>query len=406
MRLRLAALLAMAAMPAFAQGTPPVGDVVYVCPGGQDFTARFAADGELATLMVPGQPDLELTRQVSGSGFAFGDSYFELRGRGREVTLAQRGGGSMRCHAAGQPGQPARSFADASGALTVTLLPDGLFRLRERRPNEPPRTDHGLWSEEVDGGLRLVLRGAASGRRSFRQGAAGELLAIDPPGSVDLAPLPAVDPIDEPFRLSGMFRVAPEGGVFSECTTGRLFRPLASDAELALERAWTERAPARETTLHATILARFAGDGRLAVEEFVGLRPGESCPAPPTPGAALRGTEWRVVEIDGQPLVVESGRRQPRLVLDETGRYSGTTGCNTMSGGYTLDAAGLRFAATAVTKMDCGEEARVVEARFLAALALVRQAKLAGTTLDLFDPAMPGATPTGLRRLRLEARGR
>ena len=54
---------------------------MYVCPGGQDFTAAFTADEEEVTLMVPGQPDVELSRQNSGSGFVYGDSYYELRGQ-------------------------------------------------------------------------------------------------------------------------------------------------------------------------------------------------------------------------------------------------------------------------------------------------------------------------------------
>lgn len=385
-------------------GAPPGGEIMYVCPGGQDFTARFSTDGEVATLVVPGQPDVELSRQRSGGGFAYGDSYYELRGRGREATLAARGGGSMRCHAAGRPGQPIRSFAGSDGALTITLLPDGLFRLRERSAGQAPRADHGTWSEEVDGGLRLVLRGATTGRRSFRQTQAG-LVAADQPVATTgqpavaqtLAPLAMPDPIDEPFQLAGMFRLAPGGGVFNGCVSGRLFQLVPSEAELQLERAWTERTPGRETALHATIVARFRPDGRLQVEEFIALKPGETCPAPATPGAALRGTEWRAVEIDGERLVVDRNRQLPTLTLDEDGRFAGSTGCNRVSGTYQLDVEGLRLAPGAMTQMHCGEAAQTIEARFLAALASVRQAKLAGTTLDLSD---------GARRLRLEARGR
>jgi heat shock protein HslJ/membrane-bound inhibitor of C-type lysozyme len=382
-----------------APGTPPGSEVMYVCPGGQDFTARFSADGELVTLAVPGQPEVELSRQISGSGFAYGDSYYELRGRGREATLAARGGGSLRCHAAGRPGQPIRSFADPGGALTVTLLPDGLFRLRERKAGLQPRADRGIWSEEVDGGLRLVLRGAST-RRAYRQ-TDGGLVAVDAPSAGGpvalLAPLPAPDPIDERFELSGMFRVAPDGGVFNDCLSGRLFRFLPSEPELQLERAWTERTPGRDTALHATLVAHFRPDGRLLVETFRGLKPNETCPAPSTPGAALRGTEWRAVEIDGERLVVEQNRQLPTLTLDDDGHFTGSTGCNRVSGAYALDADGVRFASTATTRMHCGAAAQAIEARFLAALAAVRQAKLAGITLDLSGDA---------RRLRLEARGR
>ena len=83
-----------------SQGQPPGPQVMYTCPGGSDFSAAFSSDGNLATLSVPGQPEVELSRQPSGSGFAFGDSYYELRGRGREATLTAAGR-SMRCHAAG-----------------------------------------------------------------------------------------------------------------------------------------------------------------------------------------------------------------------------------------------------------------------------------------------------------------
>jgi heat shock protein HslJ len=185
--------------------------------------------------------------------------------------------------------------------------------------------------------------------------------------------------------------------VFNDCLSGRLFHLLPSEAELQLERAWTERAPARDSLLHATIVARFRPDGRLQVETFLGLKPGDACPTPPTPGAALRGTEWRVVEIDGERLVVERNRQLPALTLDDDGRFSGSTGCNRVSGTYQLDADGLRLAPGAVTRMHCGEEAAAIEARFLSALAAIRQAKLAATTLDLVG---------GPRRLRFEARGR
>ena len=111
---KLAIVLAILATPAAQAQTPPAepavqaqppgAQVMYACPGGTDFSATFSRDGDLVTLSVPGQPEVELSRQPSGSGFAFGDSYFELRGRGREATLTA-GGRAMRCHAIGRPGE-------------------------------------------------------------------------------------------------------------------------------------------------------------------------------------------------------------------------------------------------------------------------------------------------------------
>ena len=89
----------------------PKGEVMYACPGGMDFASSFSDDGDEAILRMPGQPDIELSRVPAGSGFAYSDSYYELRGRGREVTLTAAGR-SMRCHAAGQPGEIIGAWID------------------------------------------------------------------------------------------------------------------------------------------------------------------------------------------------------------------------------------------------------------------------------------------------------
>jgi membrane-bound inhibitor of C-type lysozyme len=101
---------------ATADAQPPGLEVMYACPGGTDFSAVFSKDGDLATLTVPGQPQIELSRQQAGSGFLYGDSYYELRGRGREATLTATGR-SMRCHAAGRPGEPPRTYHGAVSRL-------------------------------------------------------------------------------------------------------------------------------------------------------------------------------------------------------------------------------------------------------------------------------------------------
>jgi len=59
----------------------------------------------------------------------------------------------------------------------------------------------------------------------------------------------------------------------------------------------------------------------------------------------------------------------------------------------------LRFLASATPLNGCAPSVGALERRFVDALGAVRQAQLAGVTLDLLDAA-------GKRRLRLEARGR
>lgn len=376
------------------EGQPPGLDVRYVCPGGTDFSALFSKDGDLATLTVPGQPEIELPRQRSGSGFAYGDSYYELRGRGREATLTAAGR-SMRCHAAGRPGEPSRTFAGPG--LTVTLLPDGTFRLRQQGDDgKPPIFDLGQWAQEVDGGVRLILRGSAVGRRAFRQ-ADGDRLIAD--NGTELTQVVAPEKIDGRYQLEGLYRDAQDGGLFAECSTGRTYSVAPGGAEPDLERAWVEAAPSRDAQLFFQIIGRFIDDGRIEVERVVNLKPNATCPPAAPRSAALRGTEWRALEIDGERLTFGDGQRRPTLKLDDDGKFMASTGCNTLGGDYTLDPDGLRFITGPMTLVACPAPSDAIERRFIDALGAAKSAQIAATTLDLKDAS-------GKLRLRLEARGR
>lgn len=402
----LALLLLLVAAPALAQTgttpspsptppTPPPGlDVMYVCPGGPDFAAHFTNDGDLATLRMPGQPDIELPRQTTNTGFLYTDGYYELRGRAREATLTAAGR-SMRCHAAGRPGEPPRTFAGPN--TTLTLFPDGTFRLREKREGAvEPVLDLGQWAQEVDGGVRLVLRGSDATRRAFREVGGGKL--IDDKG-IELAQSTTPDLIDGKFRLSGMYRDAQDGGLFAECFTGRTYGVVPGGAEPDLERAWVQATPSRETSLYVEVVGKFIDRNAVEIEEFLSLKPNGACPSPAPRGAALRDTEWRLIEIDGEKVSFDDWRRRPQLRLDDEGRFSGSTGCNSFGGTYELNPDGLRFVAGPMTLMACPPPALAMERRFIDALDAVRSAQIASTVLDLNDG-------TGKRRLRFEARSR
>lgn len=395
---RLASLLLFAALPGAAQTLPPPvpqpppgPDVMYICPGGTDFAAHFSKEGELATLKVPGQPDIELPRQNAGSGFAYSDSYYELRGRGREATLTAAGR-AMRCHAAGRPGEPARTFEGPG--LVITLFGDGTFRLRERRDGLE-QLDVGQWAQEVDGGVRLVLRGGLTGRRAFREVGVGKLVAEN---GTELARAPAPDPIDGKFRLAGLYRDAQDGGLFAECLTGRTYAVAPGGAEPDLERAWVEATPSRDSSIYMEIDGRFADRG-VQVERLVGLKPGITCPPLAARGAALRGTEWRLVELDGQRPTFDDWRRRPTLRLDDEGRFFASTGCTNLEGEYMLDPEGLRFVAGPTTLAACPPPSDSIERQFVDSLNSARAAYITSTMLDLSDG-------NGKRRVRLEARGR
>lgn len=404
MKRLLLLVILLIASPASAQVSPsdprpspmpvPKGEVMYSCPGGMDFASSFSDDGEQATLRMPGQPEIELSRVPAGSGFAFSDSYYELRGRGREVTLTAAGR-SMRCHAAGRPGNPPRTYE--GGGLTITLFPDGTFRLREKRDGSAdPLLDLGEWAQEVEGGVRLVLRGSAAPRRAFREIGTEKLIADD--GS-ELLRTVKPDPIDGRFRLSGMYRDAQDGGLFAPCLVGRIYGVAPGGAEPDLEKAWVDATPSRDTSLFVEIIGGFDNNNSVTVDRFLGLKRGGACPALAARGSALQETEWRLIELGGDRLTFDDWRRRPLMRLDDLGKFTASTGCNTMSGDYVLDPAGLRFTPGPMTMMACPPAETAIETRFVAALDAVRTAQISGTTLDLIDG-------TGKRRMRLEARGR
>ncbi|WP_140985222.1 META domain-containing protein [Asticcacaulis tiandongensis] len=75
---------------------------------------------------------------------------------------------------------------------------------------------------------------------------------------------------------------------------------------------------------------------------------------PPT--ANIKGTYWKLVELNGQP--VKALEREPHLILKAEGnRVSGFGGCNGFSGGYELNEETLRvrFVGVASTLMACAE---------------------------------------------------
>ena len=65
----------------------------------------------------------------------------------------------------------------------------------------------------------------------------------------------------------------------------------------------------------------------------------------------LLGTYWRAVAIDGNPVTVESNKREPHLVFSSEGRVSGSTGCNRLSGTFEQGADSFRFKQMITTKM-------------------------------------------------------
>jgi len=124
------------------------------------------------------------------------------------------------------------------------------------------------------------------------------------------------------------------------------------------------------------------------------------CAQPDTPKSQARLVEtyWKAVELEGKPVEVKAGTREPHMVLrSEKNAVSGYSGCNTFRGIYELSGDSLRFKNMASTLMACLPAGSDTEKNFMAALNAAAVQRISGEMLELRDP-------DGKVRARFESR--
>jgi putative lipoprotein len=98
----------------------------------------------------------------------------------------------------------------------------------------------------------------------------------------------------------------------------------------------------------------------------------------------LFGTTWTLTELNGKPLASAMGNNPAQLVLDESqNRYSGSSGCNRLTGTIELKGDSLNFGAGASTMMACPEPLMKQEQAFAKMLQSVTSYRIIGKTLEL-----------------------
>lgn len=310
--------------------------------------------------------------------------------------------------------------ADCPGQqLTVTLFPDRTYRLRRvylgvDAGRNVARYSLGRWARAQDDGAGLLrLSGDAATPLQFRIVGADTLQLLDTrghpiasPHNHDLQRLAQPDPIAGPLPLRGMYAYMADAASFQECRTGKRFPVLITNDHLRLERAYLAARDVPGTPLLATFEGRFveqspepgmAAREHIVVERFLMLRPGETCAADALAKATLLNTYWRPVELEGQPVTIRAGTREPHLILDlKDNQVHGYSGCNSYRGTYEHTADKLRFHGIAATMMAC-LHAGDLEHRFFAALNAAASHRITGDALELRDQ-------DGKVRARFEAR--
>ena len=107
--------------------------------------------------------------------------------------------------------------------------------------------------------------------------------------------------------------------------------------------------------------ARWAGCAALvAALAVAGCSSGEGATQPPN----LNGTQWRVVEIAGEPTI---GGNPPTITF-RNGRIRGDSGCNTFTADVTVDQMTIDVGSISSTLRLCEGDAGMTETMFMRAL--------------------------------------
>jgi heat shock protein HslJ len=107
--------------------------------------------------------------------------------------------------------------------------------------------------------------------------------------------------------------------------------------------------------------------------------------AAPTP-LALVGTQWTLTALGSGDTAFSAAPDHPALLLFAAdGTVSGSTGCNTFHGTYTLSGDSLSFGPLATTRKACEQEVMTQEQAFVQAMEQVTGFSIEGSQLTLVD---------------------
>jgi copper homeostasis protein (lipoprotein) len=205
---------------------------------------------------------------------------------------------------------------------------------------------------------------------------------------------PADDAIqsDSPgMALEGMFRYMADAALFRDCRSGKAF-PVAMEAKyIDLERAYLESRVEAGSEVMVRLRGRYLErppmeggqmEVQLIVDEVKEVLPGEVCE--PTHHASLLDTYWKLLELQGYPVVTPEGMREVHFILASSeSRAHGFSGCNNFFGSYKSDNESLSFSAMGSTMMAC-PEGMDTEKDFFDALGKTTRFKISGQFLQIY----------------------
>lgn len=196
------------------------------------------------------------------------------------------------------------------------------------------------------------------------------------------------------MELKGQFSYLADAATFRDCSTGKTFPVEKAGQFAALESAYLNSGIDPGAALTVNLRGRYlerpivdlnTNEIMLIIEEFQQVSENQDCS--PSQHADLFNTYWKLIELDGQPVLLDTeSSQQPEayMVLNELEqRVTGHSGCNRFFGGFSLQGEELVFAGLGSTMMACptGME---TEQGFLLALGETDRARVSGQFLELF----------------------
>ena len=292
---------------------------------------------------------------------------------------------------------PNAVFAARIERVTPGAAPEIVGRFLQAPAGNPPSRFEIAYETAGGGQLRLVTRVIADDRVLFSaekdlDAAAMAGAPVELVMSAGTGQAPTAVGTATPTHMVGLYSYIADTGSFLRCDTQQRL-PVATEGDnAALESAYsnTRRNPGEGLLAEVVgrIVERLPMEGRtrptLVVDRFVTIRAEDSCPKQAGDAApGLTNTYWKLTQLGGSAIVPEKGKREAHLIFKDQ-RVSGSGGCNSMAGGYTLDGETLKFSQMAGTMMACAA-GMDEESRLGLALTLVARWKISGRQLDLLD---------------------
>ena len=292
---------------------------------------------------------------------------------------------------------PNAVFAARIERVTPGAAPEIVGRFLQAPAGNPPYRFEIAYETAGGGQLRLVTRVIADDRVLFSaekdlDAAAMAGAPVELVMSAGTGQAPTAVGTATPTHMVGLYSYIADTGSFLRCDTQQRLAVATEGDNAALESAYsnTRRNPGEGLLAEVVgrIVERLPMEGRtrptLVVDRFVTIRAEDSCPKQAGDAApGLTNTYWKLTQLGGSAIVPEKGKREAHLIFKDQ-RVSGSGGCNSMAGGYTLDGETLKFSQMAGTMMACAA-GMDEESRLGLALTLVARWKISGRQLDLLD---------------------